>query len=211
MFIDIYDEQMHLLGKASLEQAHHEGLWHRVFHCWIVKPGKDGNHKVWLQLRSKEKPNSPNLLGVSAAGHLESGETARDGIKDIEKELGLSVDFSRLTKLFTDRRVTDRQDYHNREFNPTYVLETEAKLEDLTLLPGEVDGVYVAKIDDVADLFKGKCDSIASIGRIRLDDGSYKSEIRYVEAKDFVAADKAYYIKVMDMLQRYCDNCGKVS
>ncbi|MFR3313045.1 MAG: hypothetical protein ACLTT2_02255 [Alphaproteobacteria bacterium] len=34
--IDIYDENMNHLGTAMKSQAHREGLWHRVFHCWIV-------------------------------------------------------------------------------------------------------------------------------------------------------------------------------
>ena len=35
--IDIYDEKMNLLGTATREQAHREGLWHTSFHCWIVR------------------------------------------------------------------------------------------------------------------------------------------------------------------------------
>ena len=34
--IDIYDSEMNLLGVAMKSQAHDEGLWHKVFHCWIV-------------------------------------------------------------------------------------------------------------------------------------------------------------------------------
>lgn len=39
--IDIYDEKMNLLGTATREQAHREGLWHTSFHCWIVRRSPD--------------------------------------------------------------------------------------------------------------------------------------------------------------------------
>ena len=40
--IDIYDEKMNLLGTATREQAHREGLWHTSFHCWIVRRSPAG-------------------------------------------------------------------------------------------------------------------------------------------------------------------------
>ena len=89
--IDIYDCNMNHLGTAPRSQAHKEGLWHKAFHCWIVKRASDGNHRVLLQLRSKNKDSHPSLLDISAAGHLQAGETPKDGIREIEEELGLSL------------------------------------------------------------------------------------------------------------------------
>ena len=43
--IDIYDQNMNLLGTAPRSQAHSEGLWHQTFHCWIVSQPD----KIWLQ------------------------------------------------------------------------------------------------------------------------------------------------------------------
>ena len=31
--IDIFDENMNLLGTALKSQAHRERLWHKTFHC----------------------------------------------------------------------------------------------------------------------------------------------------------------------------------
>ena len=42
--IDIYDENMHPLGTAPIMQAHQEGLWHKSFHCWIVKRAANHDH-----------------------------------------------------------------------------------------------------------------------------------------------------------------------
>ncbi len=35
--IDIFDENMNLLGTAMKSQAHREGLWHKTFHCWLAR------------------------------------------------------------------------------------------------------------------------------------------------------------------------------
>ena len=56
--IDIYDENMNHLGTAPRSQAHHEGLWHMTFHCWIVsRPDK-----IWLQRRGEHVETHPNKL-----------------------------------------------------------------------------------------------------------------------------------------------------
>ena len=83
--IDIYDEKMNLLGTATREQAHREGLWHTSFHCWIVRRSPEGRPQVLLQIRGKTQ-NHPSLIDISSAGHLAAGETAHDGIKNIEQE-----------------------------------------------------------------------------------------------------------------------------
>ena len=118
--IDIYDENMNHLGTAPRSQAHHEGLWHMTFHCWIVsRPDK-----IWLQRRGEHVETHPNKLDISSAGHLLAGERPKDGIREIKEELGLDVDFNKLTKLFTGKKITERPGYINHEFTATYLLET---------------------------------------------------------------------------------------
>ena len=53
--IDIFDENMNLLGTALKSQAHREGLWHKTFHCWLARKNDEGRVMVWLQLRNKDK------------------------------------------------------------------------------------------------------------------------------------------------------------
>lgn len=198
--IDIYDENLNPLGTAMKSQAHREGLWHKAFHCWILSRGK-----VWFQLRGKDKELYPNMLDISSAGHLQAGETAKDGIREIEEELGLNVDFNNLTKLFTARIACDDNGICNREFCPTYVLATDAKIEDLKMQPEEVDGVYEVDIDEMINLVKGKVEFITAVGLRRNDDKTYSKEVRSVSLKDFAPHDS--YLKVMEMLKRYLEGC----
>lgn len=207
--VDIYDISMNHLGTAMKTQAHKEGLWHKAFHCWIVKKDPQGNHKVWLQMRGHNKDLWPDLLDISAAGHLKAGETAKDGIREIQEELGLTVGFDKLTKLFTYTQAVDLNDnYHNREFNPTYVFETDKTLEDITMQPEEVDGAYEVSIADILELVNGNVKEIKISGLKRNEDNTYTKEERVVTLDNFVPHGIRYYLKLMETLNRFCNNQG---
>lgn len=207
--IDIYDSDMNLLGTAMKSQAHREGLWHKAFHCWIVKPSKDGKHIIWLQLRGKDKELYPNLLDISSAGHLAAGETAKEGIREIEEEIGLKVTPDKLTKLFTYTLIEDVGNIINREFCPTYLLETNEKVENLKMQPEEVDGVYEAQISELIDLVDGKKKTIKISGMYRNNDNSYKKEDRNISITDLVPHEKKYYSKVFEAALRFCNGLEK--
>lgn len=196
--IDIYDSEMNLLGVAMKSQAHREGLWHKAFHCWIIDDGK-----VWLQLRSKEKSVHPNLLDISAAGHIGAGESAKDaGIREIEEELGLEVCEDDFEKLFTYKLVEDVNGMCIREFNPTYALSSRWKLSDVIMQPDEVDGIFEAKIEDLIDLFTGDAAKITIHGYYR---GNSLPVEREVSVADFAPHGANYYLKIFTTLDRICD------
>ena len=206
--IDIYDIDMNPIGTATKSQAHNEGLWHKAFHCWIVRPAAQNHDKVWLQLRGKDKDIYPDLLDISSAGHIATGETAREaGVREIEKELGLKIDAESemLTKLFTHTLAADYKDFVIREFNPTYILETEARLNELKLQPEEVDGIFEASLQDLLALFNNEIKTIKINGLLRNDDSAYTQTSREVAIADFAPHGCKYYIKVMEALDRYCE------
>lgn len=202
--IDIYDENMQLIGQASKEQAHREGLWHKAFRCWIIKKDKANNCKVWMQLRSKNKQLYPNLLATSAAGHLKSGEENRDGIREIEEELGLKIDKEKLVKLFTGKRIYRDDKMIDNEFNPTYLCEIDKDFQSLKLQPEEVDGIFEFDLEDLLNLFNHKVEKIYSSGLVRSDD-KQGTELKtgYFWRKDFVPHEDDYYQKVFTTIKRY--------
>lgn len=200
--IDIYDSDMNLLGVALKSQAHKEGLWHKAAHCWIIT--EDGN--IWLQLRGADKDLYPNLLDISCAGHVSVGETAKQGaLRKLEEELGLHPQEPDLIKLFTQKQIIDKP-FFNREFNPTYLLKTQAKLSDLNLQPEEVDGVYETDIQELMDLFFNDVDNIVINGIKRGAETHYRQDKRIVTKADFCPHGDKYYQKVLTTIQRFIDN-----
>lgn len=200
--IDVYDEKMHLLGQATRSQAHQEGLWHMSFHCWIVRRSPEGRPQVLLQVRGKTQ-NHSSLIDISAAGHLLSGETPHDGIKSIEQELGLKVDFAKLTKLFTANHVFQKDGYINHEFNPTYLLEDSTPLLDYKLNPDRVEGLFIADVEDMLNLFKHKVDKIYVNGLKLNTDRKYTPFAGNITREEFVPHTDQYFIKVMENIQRW--------
>ena len=196
--IDVYDSEMNLLGTAMKSQAHREGLWHKAFHCWIID-----DDKVWLQLRGKDKNLYPNLLDISAARHLGTGETAKQaGIREIEEELGLIVQDADFIKLFTYRLVEDTADMCVREFCPTYALKSLWKLSDVLMQPEEVDGIFEATISDLIELFGGDVSSIDINGYVR---DNKQLVTKKVTVEDFVPHGQNYYLKIFSTLERLSD------
>ena len=199
--IDIYDTEMNLLGVAMKSQAHKEGLWHKAFHCWIIS--EDGN--IWLQLRGKDKQLYPDLLDVSCAGHIQVGESVKSGgLRELEEELGLHLKENDLIKMFTHKMVIDTP-IINREFCPTYLHKTQAKLYDLKLQEDEVDGIYEADIQDLLDLFFDEIDKITIKG-IKRQKSGYINEERIVNKSNFCPHGDKYYQKVFTIIQRFIDN-----
>lgn len=203
--IDIYDENMNPLGTATKQQAHREGLWHTAFRCWIIRRSPENKCHVWLQLRSKNKQLYPNLLATSAAGHLRHGEKNRDGIREIEEELGLKVAPEKLVKLFTGKKSIRSKDMIDNEFNPTYLCEVDTDFSQLRLQENEVDGIFEFDLEDLQNLFNHKVDKIYSSGIVRNDENTQEYKAGYFWLSDFVPHDDSYYRKVFSTIQRYCN------
>ncbi len=85
---DIYDEAEQHIGTASRSEVHAKGYWHRSFHCWLARR-ENSRQLVMFQLRHAHKDTFPSCFDITAAGHLEAGETMRDAAREIEEELGI--------------------------------------------------------------------------------------------------------------------------
>lgn len=205
--IDIYDENMTPIGTAPKEQAHREGLWHKSFRCWVIRITPEKKCKVWLQLRSKNKRLYPSLLATSAAGHLRQGEKNRDGIRELEEEIGLKISKEKLVKLFTSKKSYRDENMIDNEFNPTYLYETSLDFRDLSLSPDEVDGIFEFDLEDLQNMFNHKVEKVFSSGLVRNEDtGKQEYKTGYFCYEDFVPHDDSYYLKVFSAIKRYCDS-----
>ncbi len=71
-YIDIVSENGEPTGKLALKsEAHKNGWWHNTIHLWLYTK----NGEIILQQRSRKKVIYPLLWDVSAAGHIDAGES----------------------------------------------------------------------------------------------------------------------------------------
>lgn len=152
--IDILDARGARTGEVAWKsEAHRLGLRHRCFHCWIVDPR---GPYLFVQLRAPGKDTWPDLLDVTAAGHLRAGEETLDGLREVEEELGLLVRAEELLPLGT--RTIEREipgGGLDREFQEAFLLVRELSPNDLRLQEEEVAALVRLDLDDVEALHEG--------------------------------------------------------
>lgn len=203
-YLDVFDANYKHIGVENKDVVHKNGLWHHVFHCWIVNPK---NKSLILQLRSHKKSVYPDCFDVSAAGHIHAGENVIDGAREIEEELGINVNKNDLIYLgqyidVEDMSTNKIPSYQNREFVFTYFFKNEMQLDEYVLQKKEVDAVYEIKIDDALKLFSGEVDEVKINGVLRK---KKEKVIRIVKYRDFVPRGERYFLKIAIMAERFCE------
>ncbi|GIP24677.1 NUDIX domain-containing protein [Paenibacillus sp. J22TS3] len=202
--LDIYDAEMNHLGTASRAQAHKEGLWHQTFHCWVLNRAAEDGPALLLQLRHKNKDTYPDMLDISCAGHLMAGETAREGVRELEEELGLKVSFQELVycgsaaeeSLISDKLI-------DREFSHVYILECDKPLDQYRCQLSEVSALFLAQVNELEELLEGRRDTIRSEGRIvDMDTSSLPSVVRTICREDLAPHSLEYYRMLFQTLHR---------
>jgi len=120
--LDIFNDDMHLIGTAPRDEVHGIGLLHQVVHCWILtytgeKPTKE-NLRIWCQQRAYTKKDFAGLYDVlSMGGHIDAGELPLPACRrEIWEELGLTLAPEQLCSLGSFRnREIHIPGFHDRE------------------------------------------------------------------------------------------------
>ncbi|WP_020615495.1 NUDIX hydrolase [Paenibacillus daejeonensis] len=198
--LDIFDASMNWTGTASRAEAHAKGLWHQTFHCWVIRPH---DQAVLLQLRQQDKDTFPGKLDVSAAGHLLAGETVQDGVRELEEELGIPVDFEELHYCgVVPQECVIHEHLIDREFNHVFIHTSSRPLSDYRFQREEVSGLYFIAQDDFKKLVEGTIEQVEVEG-IYVDDaaGAERADRRVVRLEDITPNTEEYYALLFDQLQ----------
>lgn len=200
--LDIFNDKLEKIGQAPRDEVHREGYWHQTFHCWILT-SHDGNNYVLVQKRSSQKKAHPNKLDISAAGHLVAGETPKDGIREVEEELGIEPTLSKMINLGIRVSSTGTPGTKcNREFCHVVLLEDNTKLQDHVLQEAEVSALVEVKIEDGLRLFGGDVDKITATEMTAVN-GVKQLNTVTITREDFISRIDPYYLKIFIMADRY--------
>jgi len=176
MMFDIVDENDIIIGKASREDIHKNGLLHREVQVWLFN--KEG--ELFFQKRGKHKDTYPGVLDVSVAGHVESGEAYEDAaLRETKEETGLDIDKKKLVLLKIIRRNADdvSTGKKNNVIAYKYGYLFEGKVEDLKIKQDDGEGFEPVTIDSIATVpeieksrfipFLFSKDSLDTFGKIK--------------------------------------------
>lgn len=200
--LDVFNEKYELIGQEERDIVHKEGLWHHTFHCWILTK-HDNECYVLVQKRAATKKTAPNMLDISAAGHLLSGETKFDGVREVQEELGITPSSSKIIDLgirVSASGVPGKK--CNREFCNVVFLEDNTPLIEHTLQESEVSALVEIKVEDGLRLFSGEVEKIHAKQMV-VKDGKKTLEHVFISVNDFIERIDPYYFKVFIMADRY--------
>lgn len=204
--LDIFDSNMNLIGTADREEVHKKGYWHKTFQGWIIRKHDDKAYVV-VQKRDRHKKTAPDMLDITAAGHLLAGETPLDGVRELEEELGISIKPESLINLGIRVSATDSDKKINKEFCHVYLLEHNLPLDQYVLQENEVSGLVEIEVQDGLNLFTGAVESI-QCDSIFIEEDSKISKKIDVKVRDFIPRIDSYYLKIFIMAERYYE--GKI-
>ncbi|MGF1555844.1 NUDIX hydrolase [Paucihalobacter sp.] len=178
-YIDIVTADGAPTGKVALkDEAHQHGWYHNTIHLWLYT----STGEILLQQRSHKKSIYPLLWDVSAAGHIDAGESIEAAaIRETNEELGLQLQAEQLTKIGIHKHCKNYNDGAIKDYEFHHVFIAELTQDILTLIPQpeEVEAIKLVTIKSFLELLT-------------------KSETN----SHFVASNKDYYIFVLDAIQQ---------
>ncbi|QFZ53488.1 NUDIX domain-containing protein [Oceanihabitans sp. IOP_32] len=177
--IDIVTSNGNPTGKSAPKSiVHQKGYYHNTAHVWFYTT----NGKILLSQRSSKKILYPLLWDVSVAGHIDAGETIKQGaIREIKEEIGLEVSEDDLNKIgvFNCFKSYDNGILDN-EFHHTFISNLKVSLSQLTIQAEEVEALKLVSTNN----FKRLLNTIGN------------------NNNHFVASNKSYYETVLHHIEQ---------
>ncbi len=193
---DIYDESLCHIGVKSRQAVHRDGDWHQVFHCWVIGREPVGEYVI-LQFRSDDKDMYPGKVDISAAGHLEAGESVADGVREIEEELGLRLKFECLKPLGRRLGISRFRDKIDCQICHVFFYECDLPLADYNYNKEELAGILKLPLDDGLRLLTGAIDSVT------VEAVGFATDSITIRADDFIANVDDHALKTLILAKRY--------
>ena len=158
-----YNEQGEPTVAITKDEAR-EGALHAASHVWIWRK-KDGEIDILLQRRAKDKATWANHLDISAAGHVDSGETPLiAAIRETKEEIGITIESAKLTLVNAYRAyliadLSGKRIIEN-EFQFIYLLNFTDAADEIVLLDGEVEETKWVSLTDFERVIEGESSDV---------------------------------------------------
>lgn len=143
--------------------VHRDGDWHRAIHVWIIGRA-DGEPFLLFQRRAAGKDTAPLRLDATVGGHVRAGESIEVALREIEEEIGIVPDRSRLRYAGTRRSVADRPpDVRDFEIQDVYFLPDDRPLTDFRPRPVELAELIRVPLPPLLALLSGEQDDAPAL------------------------------------------------
>ncbi|MCM3600794.1 NUDIX domain-containing protein [Robertmurraya korlensis] len=196
----IFNEDHEPIGVATRAEIHEKGYWHETFHYWLMEKDQ-GIYYIFLQLRSPKKKDYPNLLDITAAGHLLANETVEDGIREVKEEIGLTVRMEELMSLGILKYSVKMVPLIDNELAHVFLHRKNVTLDSFVLQEEEVVGIYRMKFTDFSALWRDDTEHIPMQG-FEVKNGERYFYVKSVGKEQFVPHDQSFYVALINKIQK---------
>jgi isopentenyldiphosphate isomerase len=153
-YIDIVTNTGKTTGKVALKsEAHKNGWFHNTIHLWLYT----AEGEILLQQRSRKKIIYPLLWDVSAAGHINTGESFEDAaIRETYEELGVLLRIKDLKKIGVNKHCTTYANgaIKDNEFHHVFLSKLKVDIKKLEPQEEEVEALKLVTFDEFESLIK---------------------------------------------------------
>lgn len=189
--------------------VHRDGDWHRAIHVWVYGRDDSGPYLL-LNQRGRHKDTWPLALDATVGGHLAAGETVEQAYREVEEEIGLTINPAPLTHIGRRTRASggNQPGVIDREIQEIFLLRDDRPLDDFRPNPAELEGLIRISLDDAQLLFTGDMHSVPGT-RIRASDG-VTEEIQVDQAM-LIPVDDAYFARITRAIARTFNGAHDIS
>lgn len=198
--LKVFDQQGNCIGIATRSEVHKAGHWHETFHCWFTER-IDNEEFLFFQVRSSVKKDYPNLLDITAAGHLLADERPVDGLREVEEELGIDLALEDLHSLGMIKDSLNSPEFIDNELCHVFLYEQHQPFENYWLQLEEVSGIMMASMTAFEKLWFGKVQEIKVEGFLSNGDNEKKPHSMLVSKNDFVPHEDTYIESVLKAIK----------
>jgi isopentenyldiphosphate isomerase len=173
--------------------VHRDGDWHGSIHVWVYGVDREGPYLAF-QRRGKFKDTLPLKLDATVGGHLRSGETIEETLREVQEEIGWPVALSELLPAGVRVAVSeDTPGVLDREIQYVYLWRVDEPLSRFAPNPDELDALVQLSLADVLAIFG---DGIVAADALELKAGSAILTPTLVTRSEFAAGIDRYPYRV---------------
>lgn len=170
--IDILNADGSFTGKScSKFEIHTKGYYHNTSHVWLY----NDNGNILLSQRAASKSISPLLWNVSAAGHVDTGESIiQAAVRETHEELGIKLSENDLEKIGVNKSFRSYPNgIQDNEFHNTFIAKISVLATTFDIDTDEVAAVKFVSIAEFRELLKNS----ANNGHFIAYNADYYSEV----------------------------------
>lgn len=194
---DVLDDQGRPTGLVKPRGlVHRDGDWHGALHIWLGTVAL-GAPAVIYQRRSLTKDTWPGTLDVATGGHIRSGESLADTVREAEEEIGLALELADLVRIGRRFAGGASDGVIDREVQEVFAVRSDRPLGDYRLHPDEVASLVAIDIDAALRLFSGDADAIPAWEHTRAAAEGHPITVRL---PDFAGRDRRYSLAALTAL-----------